>query len=110
MNRHESACTLNPQRVCRMCKVNDEDATQRSVQELVAVLLVALPSARDGALDVELEQPVPDALFDAANGCPACLLAAVRQSGRAVEFDYAKAKKRMWSIVNDARAEEEGYY
>lgn len=57
-------------------------------------------------------------------GCPACILAAIRQSGLHKDgyydengdsippvFDYSKAKVAWWAEVNEEdRMEDEGYY
>jgi hypothetical protein len=65
MKRHEKGCTKNPHRVCGMCALwkergGDEPAPPRD--ELVRVL------------DAEGF----DAMREAANLCPACILAAIR--------------------------------
>lgn len=97
MHRHESGCTLNPNRVCGMCK----DDHQKKPAELLAIL---------NAVGF-------GAMCEAANYCPACILSALRplnaldaelgpivlgpQDGRQ-EWSYAKAKESWWADVNQA--------
>lgn len=66
MVRHETMCAYNPARVCPLCKAEREE--QRPLADIIAALETGLDAARD-----------------AANHCPACLLAAVVQSRRALE-------------------------
>lgn len=59
MLRHERGCTLNPKRACGVCKNSEPD--------IAAMSSIAL------AGDIAK-------LLDAADGCPACVLAAIRQA------------------------------
>lgn len=65
MRTHEARCTKNPQRVCGMCRLLSE--SQKPVAELIA----AIGDDDDGAIK---------RLEDAANGCSACMLAAINQA------------------------------
>lgn len=103
MKRHESGCTLNPERVCRMCAITFEDGGEKPApprDELVRVMDV------DGF----------KAMCEAANGCPACILAALRTKNRMDDmigpfvdgpedgreaWSYSAAKKEFWSNFND---------
>lgn len=60
MAKHEKCCTANPDRVCRMCKLIEVD--QKPIADLVA-------AAKRGLKALEEE----------AEGCPACMLAAIRR-------------------------------
>ena len=62
MKRHEVGCTIRADRTCGMCKRSD--TPQRPLTELIPVALTG---------DIE-------ALRVAASGCPACMLAAIRQA------------------------------
>lgn len=103
MRRHEPTCTANPTRAaCGMCKAAFQSPP--SVAELVAAL---------GRGDAEGLAEV-QALAD---GCPACVLTAIRQSklqrapsgdpidpenpGFRVDFDFAAAKKEWWDEINN---------
>ena len=57
IRNHERHCTMNPNRQCRMC-----GGSQKPITELTDASLSGL-----------------DALRKAANGCPACILAGIRQ-------------------------------
>lgn len=60
MRTHEANCTANPGRGCRMC------VAQKMPQAPLDALLAAAGNI--------------DALREAAHGCPACMLAAIRQA------------------------------
>ncbi len=66
MARHEKHCTLNPQRVCRVCK-------ETGLEEQDMATLIAALGTGDAAGVKALES--------LAERCPACMLAAIRQSG-----------------------------
>lgn len=102
MRRHELGCTLNPARVCGMCK----EPHQKSPAELTRIL-----NAHGFA-----------AMQEAANHCPACILSGLRplntvddelgpivlgpQDGRQ-EWSYKEAKAEWWRCVNEASMERE---
>ncbi len=102
MKRHESGCTNNPHRVCRMCAVGE-------VEQVTPYDLVKL-------LDLEGFK----AMCGAANQCPACILATLRRrfvqgefgeplvsgpdDGRN-EWSYAQAKTLWWDSFNSDRAD-----
>ena len=109
MKRHEAGCTLNPQRVCGMCKLlADEGGPEPapSRDELVRVM-----DAEGFA-----------AMCKAANDCPACILSALRtknrfddetgprvdgpEDGREV-WDYKRAKEAWWHEFNTEQADRE---
>lgn len=101
MERHEKGCTLNPDRYCRMCdRGNAEHAP-------IAILIAA---AREGLA----------ALQKAADGCPACTLAGIRQLRKADpgywddegyspggapdslgEFNWKTAVKEFWDTFRE---------
>lgn len=90
MEKHESGCTLNPDRVCRVC------TTFNNLQAPLSDLLTAL---EDGLAKLE----------EVSGKCPACMLAAIRQcpdSSRAFlddgigAFDFREAMVKHWEFVN----------
>ena len=113
MSRHEKRCTMNPNRKCGVCGLMEEE------QPAMSELLKVLPKASDYP-PVEDEfggQTLPQELLDlteaamprlrkVANNCPACILAAIRQSGVPVpavsSFDFTTEMKGVWSDFNDA--------
>lgn len=107
ISSHEKACTANPGRVCRMhahC-----ESPQRPIVELVASLDLKRPNCNI------------DALREIADGCPACMLAAIRQSGifkwdgdpesqpPSNDWNFKTELKNFWDTINYAK-EQRGYY
>jgi hypothetical protein len=97
MSRHEKYCTANPNRRCGMC-----DRAGRNPPS-VADMVIALGDGDEAGLTLVQEM---------CEYCPACTLAAIRQSklqsgpdeesdGFRVEFDFAKAKDEFWEEIND---------
>lgn len=140
MKRHEAGCTLNPERYCSMCAAMG--LAQTPVSVLVAIVprwpfpgltLTDVEVSADNASVTEeradqeasyrlarYEEGVRRALFLLREGanCPACILAALRQSGTreanaalAIKgkglFDFAKERDAMWARLNAERAEDE---
>lgn len=109
MKRHEIHCTNNPNRKCGMC--SEAGLYQQPIEDLIKAL---------GKGDKE----GVDNLREKADGCPACMLAAIRQSklqfydvdedgyhGFYVDsFDYKKEKEEFWSELNDERSQQAYYY
>jgi hypothetical protein len=94
MESHERGCTNNPNRKCGMCGTCTP----------VATLIEALGDGKDLSK-----------IRKEADNCPACILAAIRQSklqymcddegmGFRVDFDFKAEKAEWWKNVN-----EEGY-
>ena len=73
MKKHELHCTMNPERICRMCRIVG------SQQVPMTKLLKILPEGSPDNFCLEVEQALPK-LRAATNGCPACMLAALRQA------------------------------
>lgn len=72
MEKHERGCTMNPDRVCRW-SIGDEAHPEFVLRELASSLHErACPAL--AAMDI-------DWLREVIGGCPACMLAALRQSG-----------------------------
>ncbi len=122
MKRHESSCTKNPNRVCRVCGLMEvEQATMKT-------LLAALPKRSDFPPDEEDElgfttlclgfidaiNTALPSLREAASECPACIMAALRQSGMRMsavaEFNFSNKMAGVWSDFNERQLEEETIY
>lgn len=101
MKVHECHCTMNPNRSCRMCDAGECDA--QPLDELKAMI--------PDPIFVNDDSPFPQAVngtditkaiervLSAANGCPACTLAAIRQrgiTGYEYGWDYTAACKLFW--------------
>lgn len=111
--RHESRCTLNPERVCGLCAFLELE--QAKLPVLVAILPDPAPLKRvqtndDGVegwtswdgLEEAVERVLP-LLRAAAHDCPACILAAIRQRGiPAPEISSFKFKDEM-KVLMDAK-------
>jgi hypothetical protein len=118
MKHHEEHCTKNPGRKCGICKMLDQEPTP------IADLLAILPDpskfnrtdpfydAPNEVMDDEAMRaalaPIFPKLREMTGGCPACIMAALRQKGIPVPvagdlFDYQKERAAIWS---DRNAEE----
>ena len=101
MTRHEAHCLRNPARVCGFCSFVCADGNRaiESDQKPIEVLIAALD---DG------DKEGVSALREVALGCPACMLAAIVQSGLQksgedginVEFDFKAEKAAFWETHN----------
>lgn len=85
MEKHERHCTLNPHRACRwLISGVHRHAEMIHLRSLVIALRQNAPLT-----DVAI-----DGLRMAVGGCPACMLAALRQSG--VEYHYDAKGLNLW--------------
>lgn len=112
MRKHETHCTMNPERECRMCIAGADGGGKVKHKPLAAVIeLLVKTNDASQALDF--------------SGCPACTLAALRQSGlnrtildeagnsvirEPLPFDYKKEAVEFWQRVNREAAAEDFYY
>ncbi len=74
MRRHEASCTLNLDRVCGMCE--RVGIKQQNIANLNAALLEDIRAAPYFGYDKQVE---PTQLRELSQGCPMCMLAAIRQ-------------------------------
>lgn len=96
MKKHESSCTKNPNRVCGMCAI--VGGSQKTIRELTEAAKFGLESLRN-----------------VASGCPACMLAAIRQTTNdgltdahieaLQEFDFRKECEAAWAEFKDRESE-----
>lgn len=109
IKNHEERCTMNPNRVCGMCKMLDNE--QPSMPALLDSLpdLASLMRTYEGEgcgyqYIIELDRAAVQRLRDVADNCPACMMAALRQKKipvcNAVDFDFTKECKSIWSDIN----------
>ena len=101
IQRHENACTMNPNRHCKMCEIAGLD--QKPIEVLVDAIedLKISQEADSFGMTISLtgdEKETIEQLRDIASGCPACMLAALRQSGIAefVNWRFEDEKKDFW--------------
>ena len=116
MRRHESHCTLNPNRECGMCGIYDME--QKPITELIEVLKGVADNWKSDDWgetfspdSVEMKAAMK-ALDEVTGGCPACKLAAIRQSKIPVpctDFDFKEECRKWWIPHNEERAANYSY-
>jgi hypothetical protein len=109
MQKHEKHCTMNPDRICRMCLLLELE------QQPMSNLLALLPNPKDfeGADEAAWTDASPLAkavnasmksLRDATGGCPMCILSTLRQSGipvpMASSFNFKQECDEIWAEQN----------
>lgn len=77
LTKHEEHCTKNPNRRCRMC--HWAKLHTRPVAELISAANTSVKRLRT-----------------VSQGCPACMLAGIRQSTADCEFDYPAEREQFW--------------
>ena len=116
MRKHEEHCTLNPNRVCNVCGLMEQE--QSAITDLVAVFAECGPSLMGsddpnhgfseyeewrGGDTARVEAAMPT-LREVAGNCPACIMAALRQSGIPVplveSFNFTDEMQAVWSDFN----------
>ncbi|GAF80064.1 unnamed protein product [marine sediment metagenome] len=116
MKKHEERCTLNPNRICGMCKTMDE--RQPDLKKLIGLL----PNIKEYEkynseyeymeYDVSNLKPhlkgVLKIIRGKTNNCPACILAVIRQAKIPVslveDFNFSKECKQFWNDFNDSQS------
>jgi len=109
MARHEKGCTLNPNRTCNVCaKLLEVD--QKPMSELLSVLPNGTEYITEDAFGFSyngLQEIIDDhmpKLRELTENCPACIMAALRQSGIPVpmveSFDFTKEMDSIWADIN----------
>jgi hypothetical protein len=99
MEVHEAGCTLNPNRICRMHAYCD--GSQRPTEYLIGSLE---PVNIDGdhLSETEKEERNLAKLREVSDGCPACMLAALRQARQyAIKFNFKEECDKFWSEHNE---------
>jgi len=104
MIKHEKHCTMNPQRECRFCIKSQGDSCN-NISELVArIPKDIIVQCMDNEFQFEELSNVKEIeaefnkIKEEINGCPACLLAVIRQSKTSayLNFDYKKEVEMFW--------------
>ena len=103
---------MNPNRICRMCKMVADDRPQGFLQLKVCELTALLPKAveiktrltgYDNYDSAAINAALP-ALRNAAGDCPACIMAALRQAGlpvpAATDFNFTEECAELWDNIN----------
>ena len=112
MKRHEIGCTNNPARVCKLC--SEGGVGPNDVADLVAFFR---------GTEGQDPQERLKALREKTEGCPACILATLRQSGslgytidaegecHGIDwgFNFQTEKTAWWSEINANHREHQSY-
>lgn len=101
MVKHELGCTLNPARVCGICRLLEN--VQVPIEELKAAL--------------EADSVKIPVLRELAGNCPTCILAAIRQYNVGLhpedtlspEFEFKKEMESFWKDYNESQASTYAY-
>lgn len=105
MREHEKHCTMNPERDCRMC--DSFGGGGASLPELIAFVKEKAETVHWSGEDQDFKLLDNDDLAklrDMAEGCPACMLAALRLTRTHAELDFKKESKAIWDMVNEQHA------
>jgi hypothetical protein len=115
MARHEKGCTANPFRICGICK--HAETIPEPLPKLIEFVKLHcepvndLPEGVDPYSTIGKEEL--QALRQLADGCPACMFAALRQAktftDQTAQFDFKAELKSVWDNINDARSASEHY-
>jgi len=110
MKKHEKSCTGNPKRTCGFCEIVGFDNNSVKLKKIVADGLKRIEKVfseshfllHDKADEIS-EQIIKD-LHAESGGCPACMLAAIRQTkdNEFLSFDYKKTKDEFWADHNES--------
>ena len=113
MKKHEERCTLNPNRHCGYCDILE--MPQSNLADLIAILpdpkkYECQDAEYDSFYYLGLDKAVDDVLpklREAANDCPACIMAALRQKGIPVpvaeNFHFKDECQSIWDDFNASR-------
>jgi len=112
--KHEKHCTLNPNRICRLCG-------RESILELIAQYKETykfVKKIEDKRYEIKwIKKPTINEIMDKVNGCPICTLTLLRlaffepikerpcsETVQAIfKYDYEKALQNWWDIKNEDR-------
>jgi len=110
IKRHEERCTMNPNRVCGMCKMTDNE--QVDIKDMLAIL----PDPKEYIIERDLSisyvitfsdvvSEAMESLRELVGNCPACIMAALRQKGIPVPmaegFHFSDECKSVWGEINE---------
>lgn len=120
IKKHESRCTLNPNRECGMCNLRHHE--QPDLRALISILpdpeeLKSIDVSEDGLHAWTTWRDIPPEtvarLRDASGDCPACIMAALRQRGLPVAsaggFNFTEECKAVWAEFNRNQMNEHAY-
>ena len=107
IKKHERGCTANPNRICGYCEVSGDE--QVDINDLTEVL-IRFAETLDPKNDNDWSLAIAK-LEEMTGNCPACVLAAIRQSklfghdeGQFQEFhlyDFKEESRKFWIEINN---------
>lgn len=107
MTIHELHCTMNPKRECRVCSVYQADIEIIKAQLPVLDIDYQIEDNFFCGIEHAFEKKFK-AIKEAANGCPMCIFAALRQAGFPwVYTDFEKDTEAY--LAEKRRMEQEDY-
>jgi len=102
MEIHEKHCTMNPDRVCRMCELLGEEQGNMYAAKY---LFSGIDNSKFDFMELDKEgEKVFAKAREIYHNCPACLLSALRQHGLhlMVTFDYKAESKAVFGSMSVA--------
>lgn len=110
IQEHEKHCTMNPNRICRMCEIAEVE--QLPIDELKVLIPKPCVNEDDYGSGHVFAEGSLNALLKVTE-CPACILSAIGQSGYIayeLGYDYKKEVKEFWNTINNEQEERENFY
>lgn len=104
MNKHEKRCTMNPERECGMCLMNDELNNLNDLKMLISDPEYIEEHGHETLMNSDKLKGDLEFLRQESNNCPACILAVLRQNNihpASVDFDFKKECESFWEDWND---------
>lgn len=114
MKNHEKVCTLNPDRNCGFCNIVGNTSYP---EDLLLIVKKGVEITKKFNIDDWLGgqikktgENIDKELLEKSGGCPACTLAAIRQTkdSEFIQFDYEKSKVQFWK--DNPRDDDLEYY
>lgn len=114
MAKHEKHCTMNPNRICRMCGrcggVDELIATLPSLEQCGETRTIdKIIDSANSSTEIAINKIMPE-LRKATDNCPACILATLRQGKKLLpdicipaisSFNFTEECKTWWSEFNE---------
>jgi hypothetical protein len=109
MSTHEKHCTLNPNRSCRMCDSNTPIPNHLLALKITSGLVKdPIKGHHEDRESMSVE--VLEQVRQSVDGCPACILAIIRQSNQFPDnWSYKKAAEEWWAERNAEAVETCGF-
>lgn len=110
MERHETNCTMNPNRGCGLCELSGADSAPLS--ELTAFIDETCKDEDPNDLHGNDVAEILKTITQKAAGCPACILAAIRQAEVKIfpNFDFKKELDAWWVEQNAANDGQDSHW